>query len=140
MSESAPAHPEARTMVAFIEGRLPAEELAAVSEHLRGCPDCRTVVTETARFEIWLRIRRFSSSPGAPAFPWAQNRVVTILAGTHVKPGYREASPFTHVNLLRTLEAMYGLARSGAQQPFALRAGISDDAVLTGMFQPALAR
>ena len=56
------------------------------------------------------------------------------------KPGYREASPFTHVNLLRTLEAMYGLARSGAQQPFALRAGISDDAILTGMFQPALSR
>ena len=70
----------------------------------------------------------------------AQNRVATILAGAHVKPGYRETGPFTHVNLLRTLEAMYGLARSGAQQPFALRAGISDDSILTGMFQPALSR
>jgi len=70
----------------------------------------------------------------------AQNRVATIVAGAHVKPGYREATPFTHVNLLRTLEAMYGLARSGVQQPFALRAGISDDAVLTGPFQPAISR
>jgi acid phosphatase len=70
----------------------------------------------------------------------AQNRVATIVAGAHLKPGYREASPFTHVNLLRTLEAMYGLARSGVQQPFALRAGISDDAVLTGPFQPAISR
>jgi phospholipase C len=70
----------------------------------------------------------------------AQNRIATILAGARVKPGYREASPLTHVNLLRTLEAMYGLARSGAQQPNALRAGISDEAVLTGVFQPAVSR
>jgi len=70
----------------------------------------------------------------------AQNRIATIFAGAHVKPGYREAPPFTHVNLLRTLEAMYGLARSGAQQPFALRAGISDDAMPTGVFQPVSSR
>jgi acid phosphatase len=70
----------------------------------------------------------------------AQNRIATILAGAHVKPGYREASPSTHVNLLRTLEAMYGLPRSGAQQPYAARAGISDDAILTGAFQPAISR
>jgi len=51
MNERAPRHPEIRTMVAFIEGRLPPGELAAVSGHLRDCRDCRTVVTETARFE-----------------------------------------------------------------------------------------
>jgi CHAT domain-containing protein len=51
MNGSAPRHPEASTMVAFIEGRLAPEELASVSDHLRGCRDCRTVVTETARFE-----------------------------------------------------------------------------------------
>jgi hypothetical protein len=77
---------------------------------------------------------------GSPARRSAQNRIATILAGAHVKPGYREATPFTHVNLLRTLEAIYGLARSGAQQPFALRAGIGDEAVLTGVFQPAVSR
>jgi phosphatidylinositol-3-phosphatase len=70
----------------------------------------------------------------------AQNRIATIIAGAHVKTGYREATPFTHVNLLRTLEAMYGLARSGAQQPHAARAGISDDAIVTGVFQPATSR
>jgi len=51
MSDSAPDHPEVGTMVAFIEGRLAPGELKSVSEHLRGCRDCRTVVTETARFE-----------------------------------------------------------------------------------------
>jgi len=51
MSVNAPDHPEVRTMVAFIEGRLAPDELKSVTEHLRGCRDCRTVVTETARFE-----------------------------------------------------------------------------------------
>ena len=77
---------------------------------------------------------------GSPQRRSAQNRIATILAGAHVKPGYREASPVTHVNLLRTLEAMYELPRSGAQQPFAARASISDDAVLTGVFQPVSSR
>jgi acid phosphatase len=77
---------------------------------------------------------------GSPRARVAQNRIATILGGAHVKPGYAEATPFTHVNLLRTLEAMYDLPRSGAQQPFAARAGISDDAVLTGVFQPVSSR
>ena len=77
---------------------------------------------------------------GSQARRVAQNRIATILAGAHVKPGYREAAPFTHVNLLRTLEAMYSLPRSGAQQPYAQRAGISDDAILTSVFQPAIGR
>lgn len=51
MSEIVPGHPEISKMVAFIEGRLSGEELAAVSGHLRTCDDCRTVVSETARFE-----------------------------------------------------------------------------------------
>ncbi|HEX9006712.1 MAG TPA: alkaline phosphatase family protein, partial [Bacteroidota bacterium] len=39
-----------------------------------------------------------------------RNRIPTILAGAHVKPGdYPEGRGMTHVNLLRTLEAMYGL-------------------------------
>jgi hypothetical protein len=32
------------------------------------------------------------------------------------------------------MEAMYGLTRSGAQQPYAARAGIGDDAIVTGIF------
>jgi hypothetical protein len=74
---------------------------------------------------------------GSPQRRVAQNRVATIIAGAHVKPGYVEPTPATHVTLLRTIEAMYGLARSGAQQPNAARAGIGDDAILTGLFEPA---
>jgi len=66
-----------------------------------------------------------------------QNRIATIIAGARVKSGYVESKPFTHVNLLRTIESMYRLARSGAQQPNAARAGISDDAIITDVFVPA---
>ncbi|HEU0156075.1 MAG TPA: alkaline phosphatase family protein [Stellaceae bacterium] len=65
-----------------------------------------------------------------------QNRIATIVAGAHVKPGYRDAEPLTHVNLLRTIEAIYGLEKSGAQQPNALRAGIAD-AAAAGAFTPS---
>jgi hypothetical protein len=64
-----------------------------------------------------------------------QNRVVTIFAGAHVKPGlYSEGKGITHVNILRTIEAMYGLAKSGAQQPNAIGAGISDDTIVMDIF------
>ena len=64
-----------------------------------------------------------------------QNRVVTIFAGAHVKPGlYSEGKGITHVNILRTIEAMYGLAKSGAQQPNAIGAGISDDTIVIDIF------
>jgi hypothetical protein len=72
------------------------------------------------------------TNPGA-----GQNRIVTILAGARIKPGdYSEGNGVTHVNLLRTLEAMYGLPQSGAQQPNALAAGISDSYILTDIFMP----
>jgi hypothetical protein len=38
------------------------------------------------------------------------------------------------VSILRTLEAMYKLNKSGAQQPLALKAGIADDFVITDVF------
>lgn len=64
-----------------------------------------------------------------------QNRIVTIFAGAHVKPGtYDEGKGITHVNLLRTIEAMYGLPRSGAQQPNAADGGIGDDTIVTDIF------
>ena len=66
-----------------------------------------------------------------------QNRIVTIFAGPHIKPGdYEEQSGITHVNILRTIESMYGLPKSGAQQPNAAGGGISDDAIVTDVFVP----
>jgi phosphatidylinositol-3-phosphatase len=66
-----------------------------------------------------------------------QNRVVTIFAGAHIEPGvYSEGKGVTHVNILRTIEAMYGLPKSGAQQPNAAGAGISDETIVTDVFAP----
>jgi acid phosphatase len=66
-----------------------------------------------------------------------QNRIVTIFAGAHVKPGtYTEGKGITHVNILRTIEAMHGLGKSGAQQPNAAGAGIGDDTIVTDVFEP----
>ncbi len=66
-----------------------------------------------------------------------QNRIATVFAGAHVKANYAEPNSMTHVNLLRTIEAIYALPKSGAQQANALRAGISDDAIATDLFVPA---
>ena len=64
-----------------------------------------------------------------------QNRIVTIFAGAHIRPGdYSEDKGITHVNILRTLEAMYGLIRAGRQQAKAAAAGIADDYIITDVF------
>jgi hypothetical protein len=66
-----------------------------------------------------------------------RNRVATIFAGARIKPGrYDEGNGITHVNILRTLEAMYGLPKSGRQQENALAAGIGDDFIIADVFQP----
>jgi acid phosphatase len=73
-----------------------------------------------------------------PASPdWRKrNRIVTIFAGARIKAGeYAEGKGITHVSVLRTLEAMYGLERSGAQQPRALAAGILDGSILVDIFK-----
>jgi phosphatidylinositol-3-phosphatase len=68
--------------------------------------------------------------------PKKSNRIVTILAGAHIKHGeYSEGKGVTHVNVLRTLEAMYKLNRSGNQQWNALKAGIADDFVINDVFE-----
>jgi phosphatidylinositol-3-phosphatase len=68
--------------------------------------------------------------------PKKSNRIVTILAGDHIKHGeYSEGKGVTHVNVLRTLEAMYKLNRSGSQQWNALKAGIADDFVINDVFE-----
>jgi acid phosphatase len=67
-----------------------------------------------------------------------QNRIPTIFAGARIKPGnYAEDKGITHVNILRTLEAMYGLPRVGAQQPTAAGGGIRDDFIITDVFDIA---
>jgi hypothetical protein len=66
-----------------------------------------------------------------------QNRTVTIFAGAHIKPGeYGEGHGITHVNILRTIEAMYGLSRAGRQQPNAAGFGITDKYLITDVFEP----
>jgi hypothetical protein len=65
------------------------------------------------------------------------NRIVTIFAGAHIKPGeYLEDKGITHINVLRTIEAMYGLCKSGAQQPNAAGIGITDDFTIKDVFVP----
>jgi len=78
--------------------------------------------------------------PGGPtdaasSSPRRSNRIPTLLAGARVKPGdYEEGKGVNHVTLLRTLEAMYHLSRSGKQQAFADAAGIRDDFVIEDVF------
>jgi hypothetical protein len=65
---------------------------------------------------------------------------VTIFAGAHIKPGFRpdafaEGKGVTHVNVLRTIEAMYGLSKPGRQQPNAEGAGIGDETIITDVFE-----
>jgi hypothetical protein len=65
-----------------------------------------------------------------------ENRVLTIFAGAHIKPGeYTEGRGITHVNILRTIEAMYGLPKAGHQQPNAAGIGMSDDYLITDVFE-----
>jgi phosphatidylinositol-3-phosphatase len=74
------------------------------------------------------------TDPGASISGY-RNRTVTIFAGAHIKPGeYPEGNGITHVNVLRTLEAMYGLNRSGQQSPNAIHVGIADDFVIRDVF------
>jgi acid phosphatase len=66
-----------------------------------------------------------------------KNRIATVFSGARLKPGqYPEGNGITHVNILRTIEAMYALPRSGAQQAHAVSAGISDDFIITDIFAP----
>ncbi len=60
-----------------------------------------------------------------------KNRIPTIIAGARVKHGtFAEGKGVTHVNLLRTLEAMYGLGKAGGQQKNAARFGISANKII----------
>jgi hypothetical protein len=66
-----------------------------------------------------------------------QNRIPTILAGARVAHGdYEEGSGVTHVSILRTIEAIYGLRASGTQPPNALKFGITSEFVIKDVFEP----
>jgi hypothetical protein len=41
------------------------------------------------------------------------NRIATLILGQHVIPGSTSSTPYTHYNLLRTIEKMYGLTPIG---------------------------
>jgi len=67
--------------------------------------------------------------------PSAKNLIPTIIAGAHIRHGnYPEGIGVTHVNILRTIEAMYGLSKAGAQQANALKYGIKNDYIIKDIF------
>lgn len=64
-----------------------------------------------------------------------RNRIPTIFAGAHIRHGnFPEGKGVTHVNLLRTVEAIYGLPKAGHQQKYALKYGIGNDYVIRDIF------
>ena len=75
------------------------------------------------------------TDPGNPRED-LRNRIPTILAGAHIKPGDYD-TPVTHVNLLHTIEAMYGLELIGNQQLYAEKRGITGDRILVEVFEHA---
>lgn len=65
-----------------------------------------------------------------------ENRIFTVFAGAHIKQGkYEERAGITHVNILRTIESMYGLSHAGTQQPNAVGKGITDNYIITDIFK-----
>ncbi len=67
--------------------------------------------------------------------PDIENRIPTIIAGAHIRHGnYAESKGVTHVNLLRTIEAIYGLPKAGHQQMNAQKFGIRDSYVIRDIF------
>jgi phosphatidylinositol-3-phosphatase len=64
-----------------------------------------------------------------------KNRIPTIFAGAHIKHGdYPEGKGVDHVNILRTIEAMYGLKRSGHQQEYMSKFGIKNNYIIKDIF------
>ncbi|MCL4538235.1 MAG: alkaline phosphatase family protein [Bacteroidetes bacterium] len=64
-----------------------------------------------------------------------RNRIPTIIAGAHIKHGnFPEGIGVTHVNILRTIEAIYGLPKAGRQQINALKYGIKDNYIIGDIF------
>src|SRR5207244_4265291 len=65
------------------------------------------------------------------------NRIVTIFAGAQIIHGtYAEDYGINHVNILRTIEDLYGLSHAGGQTAPATGAGLSNLAI-TDVFDAA---
>ncbi|CAN5582549.1 hypothetical protein BH09PLA1_BH09PLA1_33530 [soil metagenome] len=59
-----------------------------------------------------------------------ENHVVTVMAGAGIAPGaYTEGAGVNHINLLRTIEDMYGLPHAGGQTPLASAAGFNGNPI-----------
>jgi CHAT domain-containing protein len=84
-----PRHPEAQVMAAFVDGTLAPNEIAAVAGHLRDCADCRTVVSETARFE---REEESTARPRRNAW-WLAAAAAAIVAIVIAVPLLRPRTP-----------------------------------------------
>jgi CHAT domain-containing protein len=102
MNETVSRHPEARALAAFVEGALAPAELAAVAEHLRGCPDCRTVVTETARFE---REEQRSAAPARSVRWWWLAAAAAVVAALITIPLLRWNESRQAAPIARLVEA-----------------------------------
>ncbi|MHB8580295.1 MAG: alkaline phosphatase family protein [Ignavibacteriaceae bacterium] len=64
-----------------------------------------------------------------------RNRIPTIIAGAHIIHGnYAEGKGISHVNILRTIEAIYSLPKSGFQQTNCLKYGITNDYIIEDIF------
>jgi hypothetical protein len=64
------------------------------------------------------------------------NQVATIFAGARVLHGtYAEVNGINHVNMLRTIEDIYGLTHAGGQTAPATGAGLTNSAI-TDVFNP----
>ncbi|MDA8365134.1 MAG: acid phosphatase [Gammaproteobacteria bacterium] len=64
-----------------------------------------------------------------------RNRIPTVIAGAHIRHGnYSEGRGVTQVNVLRTVEAIYGLPKAGRQQKYARHYGITNDYVIRDIF------
>jgi CHAT domain-containing protein len=85
-----PRHPEAHVMAAFVDGTLAPAEIAAVAGHLRDCADCRTVVSETARFE---REEEAVRRPRSSTWWWLAAAAAVIVAMVIAAPLLRPRTP-----------------------------------------------
>ena len=80
-----------------------------------------------------------SVAPPAPVISWPEGLPVYdhIVIVVEENKDYAEGRGITHVNILRTIEAMYGLPKAGVQQKNAAKGGISDDFIITDVFAGA---
>lgn len=78
MNQNAPHHPGAQTMAAFLDGKLPRNEIASVADHLSRCGECRLVIAETARFKREEDSR--ASSPRTARAWWLAAAAILAIA------------------------------------------------------------